>query len=55
MSATVQIDEHTCLHCKGIFYTEKLEGVPKEITRPCFCPFCGISFNFTFPTKEQMT
>jgi len=48
------LHEHTCIECKNVFYTEWMPELPSEITHPKVCPFCGIQFNYTTPTTEQM-
>ena len=47
------LHEHTCIECKNVFYTKWLP-LPKELTKPSFCPFCGVEFTYTFKTKEQV-
>ena len=46
--------EHTCVECKGIFYTEWYPVAIRDMTAPKYCPFCGIEFTYTFKTEGQI-
>ena len=51
MNSLPDCDEHTCDHCKNVFYTPVFATVCKSITDPQFCPFCGIRFNYKRKTE----